>query len=136
MSMSMPQEFNWVLERAKCTSSQAFQRLRSQVEADVETCNSLIPENDKGNFWFSFISENDRFSVAIESPGGTTRRIKFSCTAVGVDVYDFTDRLVCRGFLTLSNDCVCKFKVNEIEHDFWQFRKNALEGLFFGERGI
>ena len=34
---------------------------------------------------------------------------------------------------TISNERICKLKVDDQEYEFWQVRKMALENLFFGK---
>jgi hypothetical protein len=41
------------------------------------------------------------------------------------------DKVVLEGHAVLSDDGACRLRVNGEDLEFWQFRKRALEALFF-----
>ena len=47
-------------------------------------------------------------------------------------MYDDRDKLICSATLTLNRLGKCRLLVNEEELTQWQFRRMALEKLFFG----
>lgn len=121
-------DFDWVAARSSCALSTAFERLKLQVEEDVKTRNlQLQPARIK----FRFIGNGSSFAVAVEASGISGQAIKFSMTETAIVVSDAKDQKMFDAVLTLSDDGECRLKVDGQERDFWQFRKQALEGLFF-----
>jgi hypothetical protein len=47
---------------------------------------------------------------------------------------DDTRKTILEGTLSLSDETECRLKVGDKELTFWQFRKRALENLFFNFR--
>jgi hypothetical protein len=134
MNQTVPEDFDWISARAACSVSQVFQRLRMQVEADVAKRNDIRTENEKSKYSFQFIAENGSFSVSLD--GRFLEEIEigvgFRRTSAGIDVYTPSDgQLRFSGEVTLSNDGLCRIKVEKAEYSLWQFRKLSLEGVFF-----
>jgi hypothetical protein len=131
----IPTDFDWVKARAQCTPFQVFERLRLQVKDDVDKRNAFINPAERNAYSFVFSTQGKRFSVAVES-FDVDRGVDFGPTAVGIDVHDSQNNaLLVHGVLTLSNDGECRLKVNEVEHNLWQFRKLALEDVLFTSVG-
>lgn len=134
--MSLPittNDFGWVSARAECSVSLMFQRLRMQVEADVLRRNEIRTVNEKEKYAFRFASENGVFTVSVDGQCIETEiGVGFRRTLTGVEVYTPSDnKLLFKADVTLSNDGECRMKVGEVEYNYWQFRKKALEDVFF-----
>jgi hypothetical protein len=131
--MTLPQDFDWIAERTKCTPTRAFLTLRAQVEEDVEKRITQMNDVEKGKYSFSFGSQNWQFWVSVRVPQlSLDKGVLFVKTPVGVDIADIeTAKVIHPGVLTLGMDGQCRFRSGDVEYDFWQFRKLALEDLLF-----
>jgi hypothetical protein len=123
-------EFDWVSARAQCTPFKVFERVRSQVKEDMNKRNSLTIEGGS-SATFSFETGQDWFSVAHKFLD-KYRGVSFTLSANGIEVRDASSHsLLHDGILTISDDGSCRLRVGSIELDLWQFRKLALQDLFF-----
>jgi hypothetical protein len=136
MNQILADDFDWISARAECSPSQVFQKLRLQLKNDVEKRNAIRTENEKSRYVFTIHSDTRRISVFVEGQleyGDTFNEgVVFSRTYTGIDVHKGTsDELLFQATLTLSNDGVCRLRIGDTEHSLWQFRKLALEEVFF-----
>ena len=136
MNQNIPNTFDWVTERAKCTPFKVFEALRSQVEEDMNRRNRLPVES--GVLPGSYIFQQDaQWFAVIHSPNRVAAGVSFHITECGVLVRDVETRTdLFEGVLTISDDGLCRLKVGEREYDFWQFRKRALQEMFFVNRQV
>jgi hypothetical protein len=132
---TVPQELNWVEKRAACTVAEVFNQLCDEIESDVTAANSARQ-----------LSEDDQF-VATRSGGGPViivgrpRRVpnprvfvaladnRIEVTTERNDKWSATVGLNDEGRCTLRL-ADGKTEITEVEQ--WQFRRRALESLFFG----
>jgi hypothetical protein len=136
VNQNIPEIFDWVSERAKCTPFKVFERLRLQVREDMDKRNLLPAETGVLLRKFSFQEDGNWFAV-VYCPYGTNQGIRFSINENGVVVKDIESRNVLHeGILTISDDGGCRLKVGGTEYNLWQFRKLALHELFFVNREI
>lgn len=135
---TVPTDLNWVEKRAECTTATVFNQLCDGIMSDVEAINSAKD-----------LSEFDRFGADMHSSGttifvGRPNRIPRVRLAIGIINDEIAVQQEWAGGLKWSasvglNDegrCILKVKDDagkDIELEQWQFRKRALEGLFFGE---
>ena len=121
----------WVKARFDCSVRSMFDRLREEVKCDVTARKELNP-SIKGNrsFEFRFQSTGDTFVVSAER-GESSRVAVFSVFEGTIVVLDQGDAVIVKGRVALSDDGVCRISVAGIEVETWQFRKRALEQLFF-----
>ncbi len=131
MTQNLPDDFDWISARAECSPTQAFVRIRTEVHNDIKTRMAMMSEQEKTKYVFSITHQDWQFWVAVGGPY-VDKGIAFSRTPDGIDVHDVSsEKLLYHGILTLSNEGKCKLKVGEVEYDFWQFRKLALEDVLF-----
>jgi hypothetical protein len=127
----LPDNFDWISARSICTPAQVMQRLRLQIEDDVEKRKALMTPNEKAKCDFSTTYEGRKLTVMVEGEqlwGGVT----FSLLPTGIAVHDMkSEDLLYEAKLTLSNDGDCKLKVGDTEYNLWQFRKLTLEDVLF-----
>jgi hypothetical protein len=122
------ENLDWVTERASCSLALVFERLKDQVKSDVEKRNSLRPEGTPYQFKAAIAGN------AITVVGESNRpyiAVKFEMIGNEIVVKDKRDEIVLQAALTLNNRGECKLKVKEQEWELWQFRRAALEYLFF-----
>ena len=133
MNHAVPEDFDWISARAACSASQAFQKLRLQVESDVSKRNEIRTDNEKSKYAYQFTSEGGAFSVHLVSHLFEQMEIGviFKRTPAGIEVYSLADQLLLQGEVTLSNGGQCRIMVAGSEYNFWQFRKLSLESVFF-----
>ena len=127
-----PENFDWVSARSKCSIGEVFEILRQQVKQDVETRVALRKPGVESFFTFKVVEAGPFFS-AIAEGHKIFKRVSFEWDAKSLRVQGDDGRPNLTATLTLSNDGVCRIKVDGQEYDLWQFRKMALEDLFFGE---
>jgi hypothetical protein len=127
----LPEDFDWVSVRGACSPNAAFIKLRSQVESDVKQRVAIMNDREKAGCAFQFFSDGWRFWVTVEAHP-VFMGVEFNRSNAGIDILTVEDKKVIhRAVLTLSNNGQCKLKIGEIEYDFWQFRKLALEDVLF-----
>lgn len=130
--MTLPEDFDWVAARAAHSTALVFQKLRLQVEADVNKRNEIRTTNEREKYQFRFVSENGTFSVFAEGQLEDHEiGVSFRRTQTGIDVCALSGKVLLSGAVTLSNEGECRIKVEQTEYAFWQFRKLALEDVFF-----
>lgn len=131
-------DFDWVTARAKCSPETVLRALEVQVEADTKKRNSLrIPIELQYGVEFFFNRVSSAFTVtAMQTLGGSNRTgmAIFGATSEGVQVsYRDITHSDLIGKLTLDNNGECRLRVDGFADplSFWQFRKIALEPIFF-----
>jgi hypothetical protein len=130
----LPPDFDWVKERHSCSPSIVIEKLRLQVQDDVEKRTALMTQAEKERMKFEIVSEGRRFTVQVEGKNQLYRGVTFSLTVAGIAVHDaaYGENLLYEAALTLSDDGECRLKVKDKEYDLWQFRKLVLQDIFFG----
>lgn len=127
--------FDWVVARNECSIEKVFHRLRLDVQTDVETRQSL---RERGEFGFdqsfAFTSSGNKFSASMRTRTHG-RSVIFAFRKNHIVVLDDIDRELMSATVTLTDDKGCRLVVGEEVLDEWQFRKRALESLFFDEIG-
>jgi hypothetical protein len=120
------QDFDWVTARHSCSPFGIFKILREQVESDI-----AIRTAQEQKVRFRVDSSPDRFLVIRESNNCKPASVEFRWTQSGIAVRNDEGRIVLEGTLTVNDAAECRLKVQEQELTFWQFRRRALEDLFF-----
>lgn len=109
---------------------EAFNRLRLQAQEDVNQRKTLRSASECEWLNFNMVSNGAAFTVGrIER--NTSRSLTFRTTDRGIQVIDENDKPVLEGTLTLGDDGQCRLKTSGRDLEFWQFRRAALEDLFF-----
>lgn len=122
---------DWVTERSACTLPKVFYQLRKDVDTDVKTRNDLRPE--LAPYEFSVIEDVNDFSVILQN-GDVRKTVKFSLTDYAILVYDSNGNQVLEITSRLSEAAKCELFCNQEVREAWQIRRQALEGLMFGNR--
>jgi|SRR5579864_2337902 len=122
----------WIRARSECSHVQAFERLKTEVRDDVEANNKLIRAGgaSSGLFVIQFFDRSFRVYLDLAN---IDRAVVFSLQSDFSIAVDGTNPPVAiRGTVVLDDDGKCRLRVNDQELKFWQFRRRALEALFFG----
>lgn len=122
--MRVREDSNWVKARAACSIPKVFAQLETAVKADVEARNEVGAEMGR----FVMRSARESFTVLREDAAGVTS-VEFTHDNSSIQVQGKGVNM--QAMLTLTDDEVCKFLVDGQELDGWQFRRRALEALFF-----
>ena len=109
-----------------------FKELEQGVREDIDIAQSLVPVRYQTKFDV-VKAVNTRFSAtrADDPMTAFTRSVDFVCSKGQITVYDDKDAEMFAAILTLSNDGKCRLVVDGKELTQWQFRRMALEKLFF-----
>jgi hypothetical protein len=131
--MERMSEFNWVRARNDCSLGQVFEQLRLGVQGDIEERQKLRESSTLGDgidHGFCYASKGNRFSATVKT-GTLQLSIIFTLKEDCIIVTGEDDQEMFRATLTLTNDRECRLVVASEEMEQWQFRKKALERLFF-----
>jgi hypothetical protein len=132
--------FGWVDRRADCSLFAVFSELKMGVKNDIEARAKQGPKqapDQPVRFRFKPDENNEnRFSVLREGHQ-LAASVEFGCDAKGIYASDGTGKDLVRGTVTLNDEGDCRLKVADAsggiaEVTCWQFRRRALEELFFG----
>jgi hypothetical protein len=129
----IPQELDWVEQRAACSAEQIFKELQMGIENDVSSMNAVDPDNE--HFVAQLTSDGKVLIVANDGPW-SKGRVKLFAVAGKIEVRDEIAQTEWSAKVVFSDDGRCRLRLVEDgrELEQWQFRKKALEGLFFGDR--
>lgn len=130
---TIPQELNWVEKRAACSVVQLFNELITGINDDIALFNSInqFPEGQK----FAGDMTRDGTTICIGQHGIQVRPIVY----IGIDgskiaVRDMVKQVNWSAQAKLNQEGRCILKLEDgTELEKWQFRKKALEELFFGD---
>jgi len=133
MDGPIPAEFDWVRALHKCSIQHVFKELEIGVKADVDARQSLFPAN--APIRLSVATGPRRFSVV--------RAVQDNPLSESVDFILGNGEIVARNdeetfsltaILTLNSKGECRLLVEGDELEQWQFRRMALERMFFAPR--
>jgi hypothetical protein len=128
---TVPQELDWVSKRAACNVGHVFDELCVGIAKDVEAINAAQKLEEHNHFASKITSNNNTIVVGQE---GRLSRVVVKIGIIGdfIAVNDATKSLEWRAKVALNREGRCILKLEDgAELEQWQFRKKALEGLFF-----
>lgn len=130
---TVPLELDWVEKRAACTATRSFNELRKGINNDIAVFNSIrkLPPDQQ----FAGDMTSDGSTICVGQHGTQVRPIVYirlvENTIVVRDMVKQINWSV-EPKLNQEGRCILKLKDGP-ELEQWQFRKKALEGLFFGD---
>lgn len=124
------EDFDWVEARSKCSLFAIFQKLKLQLRSDVERIQSLRPPDC--HYGFRFTEHGPSATVLVEG-NKIHESVTFLLVNGAIETRDSNDNKNLTATPTLSDDRECRLMVSGKERELWQFRKMALESLFFGD---
>jgi hypothetical protein len=120
--------FDWITARSSCSLPKVFSTLRSQIEQDVKTRNSLRP--NYAPYEFSVTEDTSEITVRLTAEE-LEQSVTFSLAEHAILVlYDQGSRIL-EVTLIFDDSGKCRLKINGEEREFWQVRRMALEDLMF-----
>lgn len=130
---SVPQELNWVEKRAACTVAEVFNELRSGIDDDVAIMNAARQLTTGTCFSATLLQSGT--GVVIGRPKQIpNRRVLVAIAGDKLQVKDEGSGSDWSASVALNNEGRCILRLEDgVELEQWQFRKKALEGLFFGD---
>jgi hypothetical protein len=132
--MSEAENFNWVAARNACSISAVFDKLMLDVKSDIDQRQELRERHEGlGHLEsFTFASNGSKFSAIAQNPK-SRHSIIFSLRENRLVVSNEHDKELFVATVTLNNDKRCMLVVAGEQMEAWQFRRLALETLFFGD---
>jgi hypothetical protein len=124
-------QFNWITERSACSLPKVFAVLRSQLEQDVNTRNSLRPKY--APYEFSIGEDTNAITVRLDAKE-LHKSVVFTLGDHAIAVRDDQAQRIFDVTVSFDDAGRCRLKVNGEEREFWQVRRMALEDLMF--RGL
>jgi hypothetical protein len=132
-SQELPEQFDWVHVRSECSLPNIFKELEQGVRDDLEAAQSLVPPRNELKFSLAKASTKRFSAVRVDDPmRAISNAVDFVCARDKIEVYDTSNQLLYSATLTLNNEGKCRLLVSDTELTQWQFRRIALEKLFFG----
>jgi hypothetical protein len=126
-----PAGFNWITERFACSLPKVFSTLRSQLELDVHTRNSLRPNHSP--YEFSIGEDSNAVTVRFQAEQ-LQKSVVFALADHAITVRDDQGNRMFEVTASFDDAGKCRLRVNGEEREFWQVRRMALEDLMF--RGL
>jgi hypothetical protein len=130
-----------VTARAECTARSMFKRLRHEIGADVAMRSKYLSESQKSNgLSFSVEDQNDDSFVVYRKGLGLAGTVSFGIIGPSLVAIDGAGGTM-EATIGMNDSGRCMLRVprpdnsgkvtGHYEIETWQFRKKALEGLFF-----
>jgi len=133
--VTIPQELNWVEKRAACTIAKMFNQLCDGIMVDVAILNTVMSLGIDDRFLANTLS--DGMAMAVGQPNRMPRFLTHIVVEGNRIVVRHQPAREQEWFVTVGlNDqgrCILRLTDNT-ELEQWQFRKKALESLFFGSQ--
>ena len=125
-----PSQFDWVTARSKCSLQVVFKELHDGVQNDVATANAVASRNGQIRFAVTTLQQR-RFSVVRED-GQIPESVEFSLERTGIILVRYTEQdKTLQAGISFNPDGSCMITLDGKELYQWQFRRMALERLFF-----
>src|SRR4030095_16242107 len=125
-------DFDWVSAQSRCSAALMFERLQMRVEENVRRRNGLIGRQD--GWKFEFYTEDDAFEVSrLVGAGKVAAVVQFERAGRRIHVQGEDIDVDFTAIVTVDTAGMCRFVVGEAMYSDWEFRRMALELLFFEE---
>ena len=121
-------EFDWISRRSDCSLPKIFAALRSQIQQDVNTRNSLRPKT--APYEFSVREDINLITVRLQAKE-IEKWVAFTLADHSIIVRDDQGKQLFEVTVAFDDSGKCRLNVNGQERDFWQVRRMALEDLMF-----
>ena len=123
----IPKTLEWVEKRSQCSIKKVFDSLKDEVQSDVDEQNKI-----PGHFPFEVRQGPSSFTVITEEGGWGIRAVVFALAEKRIEIKNANREIQFFATLTLNDSGRCMLAVDGKELETWQFRRRALETLFFG----
>ncbi len=135
-----PQELDWVTERAKCTIRSVFKRLLHEIVVDVARRNDHLTDSQKSNGVCFSVKEEDEEAFVVERKGqGYAGAVSFVILGSFISATSGVGSGTIQATIGMNDSGRCMLRIPKVngqateyhEIETWQFRKKAMESLFF-----
>lgn len=134
-SNPIPASLDWVKTRAECSIQHVFKELELGVREDCEKAQLLVSPQEQIRFSVTKAVGSRFAAVRVDDPiTSIAESVYFVCKRNEIQVLvegSMSSEAKMSATLTLTNSGECKLKVGGEELYQWQFRRMALEELFF-----
>jgi hypothetical protein len=135
---NIPKELNWVEKRAACNVGKIFDELCEGIASDVAAIN--VAKNLHQDFYFVLNSVSIGNAVIVGqlgvNPWPKRVIVRIGIVENEIEVQDGAKNASWRVGIALNNEGRCILRSGDEELEQWQFRKRALESLFFEEKSV
>lgn len=128
MIPNVPEEFDWIAARDGCTMAIVFERLVTEIQGDVDGFNAT----HEGQRRFKVVRDREHLSVFQDGLLIGSRQVLFKCLQCSISVSSSLTNEPIIATVMVNDYGKCCLRVNDKELRNWQFRRDALEELFFG----
>jgi hypothetical protein len=129
-----PQTLNWVEKRAACTIATVFNELCDGVENDVLVFNTVKALSEQDQYRADMNQGGNAIVVAQPTRIPRKRVIIRADQSEIVVLQEWNGGEQWSTTVGLNDEGRCTLRLSDqTEIEQWQFRKRALEGLFFGK---
>ena len=127
---NVPQELDWVDKRAACTVAAVFNQICDGILGDAEAFNRAAQID---TFQANLLSSGT--TMIIGNPTRIPRVVvRVGIVEKGIEVQSDLEKSFWHVTIGLNDEGRCILRLEDgSEIEQWQFRKKALEGLFFGK---
>ena len=121
-------DFDWVTEYARCSIGALFEKLKLQLQEDVDKRQEL--RGSGPSYKFVLLHNSEKATVLIEG-NNVHESVVFRLSGRAIEVVDDEGNVRFTATPTLNDEGECRLKINGEEKELWHLRKMALEELFF-----
>jgi hypothetical protein len=133
MMEQAPQELDWVTVRAECTMRSVLKQLSDEIKIDIAMRHKYLSESQKTHGVVFSVEERttDESVIVFREGQGLSGSVSFAIVGSAIKVIDASGATLLEATIGLNDSGRCMLRVNGSDLETWQFRKKALENLFF-----
>jgi hypothetical protein len=135
MAQHSSEDIDWVAAQAKCNAAAFFERFRNGIKQDVARRNALTDHPDRATFEYF---EDDDGAIEVTRATGSalgatnvTAVVRMRRAGPRIEVVGEDVDVMLHAVLSLDPDGHCRVVIGEAMFAEWEFRRLALEQLFF-----
>lgn len=130
-------DLDWVATRAACTVAQVaqvFNELRLGIEGDIRTYNATTQALDEEQISATTLEAGAGIAIS-RAKKIPSRRVFVAIFGNRIEVHNNEFRVEMSACVAFNDSGRCILRLADgTELEQWQFRKRALESLFFGDK--
>ncbi|MGB2604357.1 MAG: hypothetical protein WBC78_12235 [Candidatus Sulfotelmatobacter sp.] len=123
-------DFNWVKMRAECSLPAVFERLKAQLQQDVDERKTLLERGPEPHYGLKLVINGKNAAVVLDG-NGSQDSVLFRLADTAIEIIHRSGKVLCTATPTLNDEGQCRLIVEGKERELWHFRKMGLEELFF-----
>lgn len=130
-------DFDWVAAQSKCSAAAFYERLKAGLALDVERRNALTEANPDVTFEYY---DDDEGHVEVTrnvasrfGQSKVTAIVRFVREGRHIEVAGEDIDVLIHAVVSLDPEGHCRVVIGEVMYSEWEFRRMALEQLFFPE---